>query len=86
MKKRECLIYRMLALALERIESCVCWNDTERDGCYRCLYGYRNAKEMDDTSATVAADMIRKILASEDKLTPVDSLSQISIAGLTDSH
>ena len=35
-------IYRRLALALERIESCVCWNDTERDGCYRCLYGYRN--------------------------------------------
>ncbi len=78
-------LFEALALALERIEGCRCWNDPDRDGCYRCLYAYRNARDMGDTSALVASDLLRRILARRDKLEEIRSLGEVSISGLMDS-
>lgn len=84
-KGGELPLFEALQLALERVEGCRCWNDPERDGCYRCLYAYRNARDMDDTSAQVAADLLRRILGGRDKLEQIESLGDISITGLMDS-
>ncbi|MDD5306014.1 MAG: DEAD/DEAH box helicase [Deltaproteobacteria bacterium] len=78
-------IREVLELARKRIESCTCWTDPERDGCYRCLLAYRNAKEMDDTSAHEAVQLIGKILSRWDKLKPIPSLGDVSVSGLMDS-
>ena len=78
-------LFEVLASALKRLESCACWTDAERDGCYRCLLGYRNAQDMDDTSASVAADLLRQLLAEQDRLESIDSLGDVSISGLLDS-
>ncbi len=80
-------LFTAMRLALQRIEGCACWNDPDRDGCYRCLYAYRNARDMDDTSASVASDLLRRILAlvGKDKLKQITSLGEISITGLMDS-
>ena len=78
-------LYEILDMALAAVEGCVCWDDSERDGCYACLYAYRNARDMDDTSAKVASDLLRMLLGGEDKLTPIDSLGNVSITQLMDS-
>ncbi len=78
-------LYEVLDRAVQRVEGCECWTDPKRDGCYRCLYGYRNARDMDDTSARTADELLRRILDGEDKLEPIDSLSGVSITGLMDS-
>ncbi len=78
-------LFEAMELARQRIEGCGCWNDPERDGCYRCLYAYRHSRDMDDTSAQVACDLLRRILAGRDRLTEIASLGDISISGLMDS-
>ena len=78
-------LFDAFQLALERIEGCECWNDEERDGCYSCLYGYRNASDQGDTSASTASEVLRKLLAAEPNLTEIEALSEVSIKGLMDS-
>ncbi len=68
-----------------RLESCSCWTDPERDGCYRCLLGYRNSRDMDDTSAAAAVEILGRILDAWSTLEPVESLGDVSISGLLDS-
>ena len=78
-------MYEILDLARAGVEDCACWSDPERDGCYSCLYAYRNAKDMDDTSAQTASDLLRRLLAGEDKLVEIGSLGDVSITQLMDS-
>jgi DEAD/DEAH box helicase domain-containing protein len=80
-------LFEAMALALSRIEGCPCWTDPKRDGCYRCIYAYRSAQDMDDTSAKTASELLRKILkrVEENKLEQVESLGKVSISGLLDS-
>lgn len=78
-------LFTAMERALARIEGCRCWSDPERDGCYRCLYAYRNSRDIDDTSAKAAADLLRRILAGKGSVETVDGLSSISVSGLLGS-
>jgi DEAD/DEAH box helicase domain-containing protein len=78
-------LFEAMDMARKRIESCLCWSDPDRDGCYRCLYAFRSASDMDDTSAQVASDLLRRILAGRGKLLRIASLGEISITGLLES-
>lgn len=78
-------LFEALELARQRIEECACWQDPDRDGCYRCLYAYRNSRDMDDTSARTASALLRRILAGKDKFEAISGLGEISISGLLDS-
>ena len=74
-------IVGVLEGALGRIQACEC----AQSGCYRCVYAYRNSKDMDDTSANRASQMLRDLLDHRDTCKRVDSLSQVSISSLLDS-
>jgi len=78
-------LFAALERALERIETCECWPDPERNGCYRCLYAYRNSRDMNDTSASEASELLRQILAGREELQPIERLGEISVTGLLDS-
>jgi len=78
-------LFEAMTLAVERIEGCDCWNDPDRDGCYRCLFAYRNARDQQDTSAQAASRLLRDILDRRHQLEAVRSLSDVSITGLMDS-
>ncbi len=78
-------LFEVLEMAVENLLKCSCWQDPDRDGCYKCLLAYRNAGDMDDTSAMEAVQIIKRILARQEKLKEVESLSQISVSGLMDS-
>lgn len=75
----------LLTRTLERIERCPCWNDPSRDGCYRCVLAWRNARDMADTSAQAAASLLRDILSHWDDIKPIESLGKVSLDGLMDS-
>ncbi len=77
-------LFDVMRQALRKFEGCACWN-SERDGCYRCLLGYRNSRDMDDTSARTAADLLRRILKEAEHVKQIASLSAVSISGLLDS-
>jgi len=36
----------VLEMSLEALKSCACNQDEEKDGCYRCLFAYRNSYNM----------------------------------------
>ena len=78
-------LFQAMRKALERIENCPCWQEPEQDGCYRCLYAYRNSRDMGDTSAREASNLLRKILAGRGKLEEIERLGDISVSGLLDS-
>lgn len=71
--------------ALQKLASCTCSTDPEKDGCYRCLYAYRNSFEMPETSREIAIDILSELLEVEDKLEVVDNLDNVSVSGLIDS-
>lgn len=79
-------LFEVLARAKAVIEGCECYHDTARHGCYRCLYGYRNAGDMDDVRSDAAIDVLDQILSRATELAPIASLSQVSISGLADSE
>jgi DEAD/DEAH box helicase domain-containing protein len=75
----------VLRRARDRIQSCECFGDPARDGCYRCLFAYRNSRDMSETSAHEALLVLNEILGEAATLAPTESLSDISVAGLMDS-
>ena len=78
-------LFEAMQQAVDRIEGCECWNDPDRDGCYRCLFAYRNSRDMADTSARFASDLLRSLLDRRGTLRTIRSLGEISISGLLDS-
>ena len=72
--------------AREALKSCVCNQDPEKDGCYRCVFAYRRSREMAETSRDTAIDMLDRILAHRDELEEVPSLRGVTINATFDSE
>lgn len=67
----------LLRLAQVRMADCGCQHDPEKDGCYSCLYAYRNSYGMENTSRKVALAMLADILDESIALEKVDGLSKV---------
>lgn len=78
-------IFDVLERAFHRIRTCACVAEPERDGCYRCLFAYRNSREMAETSAREALGLLGRILEHRNNLVEVGSLSDVSVSGMMDS-
>ncbi len=79
-------IMAILEVALAILTGCSCRMDLEKDGCYRCLFAYRNSYDMSETSRKVAEEVLREILAEKEKLAPQESLGSIIMSALYDSE
>jgi len=73
-------------MALDVLKACDCNQDPEKDGCYRCLYAYRNNYERNNTSRDSAIELLSEILKYRDRLVKTDSLKNLSINPLLDSE
>lgn len=71
--------------ALAAIEACACNDDPEKDGCHRCVLGYRRSRDMQDTSRDTARELLRRILSARDDLEPVEGLHKVRVVVRTDS-
>ena len=71
----------VLEKALTIAENCEC-----EDGCYECLFAYRNSFDQDKTSRTAAVSILKAILSRKQTLKPSDSsLSGVKLNALFDS-
>ncbi|MBF0452787.1 MAG: DEAD/DEAH box helicase [Candidatus Magnetomorum sp.] len=76
----------ILELSLTSLKSCSCNQDEKMDGCYRCLFAYRNSYTMQETSRTTAVEMLAEILTYRDKLVKTENIREIPINTFLESE
>jgi len=82
----ESMVFKVLEEALHVLTHCDCMEDPHKDGCYHCLYAYRNSRDMTDISRAEAVEILREILEHKGHVIPVDSVGSISVNALLDSE
>jgi DEAD/DEAH box helicase domain-containing protein len=85
MLKRHSLI-DIFEKALAALEECGCKNDPQKDGCYHCLYVYRQSQNIGHISRTTAVRLLRQILGGKDNLSEIPKLASIPVNSLFDSE
>lgn len=73
-------------LAREILRSCDCAKAEDKDGCYRCLYVYRQSRERANISRKVALDFLSALLDSSPALKETDTISNIAVNSLLESE
>ena len=85
MEKPEHLL-DLLAQALQGINDCECNADPEKDGCYRCVYAYRDRNRMKLVSRNKARQLLTAILDAKDKLQTIKTIKDISLEPMMGSE
>lgn len=78
------VLRNVLAAAREAMQTCEC-AETDADGCYRCLYAYRQSRDLELISRHKALGMINKILDAHNTCRKIDTISTIDENPLFDS-
>ena len=78
-------LFDVFEKALSKLNHCDCNKEAEKDGCYRCIYAYRNSYDMPLTSRSSAVELLTEALKHKNKLEKIDSLRKIQINALSDS-
>lgn len=77
-------LFGMLEKALDKLSTCKCVNDDSKDGCYSCILAYRNSRHRQNISRQSAVKLLSKILLNQEKLVPVQGLSEVPTNKLLD--
>ena len=72
--------------ALQKLEQCSCKEDPQKDGCYHCLYAYRQSQNIGNISRSTAIRLLKTILSGKDHLTRIEKLGNIPVNSLFDSE
>jgi DEAD/DEAH box helicase domain-containing protein len=90
--KSEDKMMDLLDLSLAKLNTCSC-NQIDltpgsrpKDGCYRCLFAYRNSYDMPTTSREKAKSVLNDIISRKHLLKRVDTLSKVQVSALLDSE
>lgn len=84
--RSEAPLMDVFAAALESLTTCRCNQDPGKDGCYRCLFAYRNSYDMAETSRDTAIELLKQILAHRTLLIKTENLKNLSVNALFDSE
>ena len=72
--------------ALAVLENCNCKEDPQKDGCYRCLYAYRQSEKIGEISRKTAISLLRQILSEKDNIEQINKLGKIPVNSLFESE
>lgn len=72
--------------ALRVLEQCECKHDGTKDGCYHCIYAYRQSNSIGSISKKSAISMLKAILSGKNNQKKIDKLSSISVNPIFDSE
>jgi DEAD/DEAH box helicase domain-containing protein len=73
-------------LALDALKACPCNEDPEKDGCYQCLYAYKNSTRMTEISRDTAMELLSSLLRQKERLVKTDTLKNVKVNVLFDSE
>lgn len=71
-------LIEVFQLARDKMVSCRCVSDPEKDGCYECLFAYRLSHGMEKTSRSTAVAILSEIIDKKSFLKEVENISSIS--------
>lgn len=72
--------------SLTVLENCSCGEDPQKDGCYRCLYAYRQSRSIGEISRKTAIQLLRKILQGKENIKAISGLSAVPTNSLLESE
>lgn len=72
--------------ALHVMENCSCKDDPQKDGCYHCLYAYRQSQQIGNISRSTAIRILKSILSGKDNVQKIDRINDIPVNPLFDSE
>ena len=72
--------------ALEALEKCGCRNDPQKDGCYHCLYAYRQSQNIGQISRTASIRLLKQILSGKENLSEMPKLGNVPVNSLFESE
>ncbi|MDM8536618.1 DEAD/DEAH box helicase [Desulfobacterales bacterium HSG17] len=76
----------VLDLSFETMKSCACNQNSDKDGCYRCLFAYRSSYTMPETSRDTAIDLLADILSYKKMLVKTENTRNISFNTFIESE
>ncbi len=79
-------LLEVFELAHDVLKNCICQNDPEKDGCYRCLLAYRGRHDQQNTSRQAALELLKLIRDNRQHLKRTDRLDAIRINRLLESE
>ncbi len=85
MRKPENL-FTLIEKAFSCLDNCSCNQDPSKDGCYQCIYAYRDRQKMPKISRDIAKKMFLDILENRQNLVKVDSLAEVNPNVLIESE
>ncbi len=80
------LMVQILEYALDVMENCSCKDDEQKDGCYHCLYAYRQSNNIGNISRRSAMKLIKSILSGRKNLEKIQKIGIINPNRLFDSE
>ncbi len=72
--------------ALEAMVHCTCNDDPQKDGCYKCLFAYRQSQHIGEISRDEAIRILKAILSGKDNKKEIRKLAQVDTNHLFDSE
>ncbi|MCF5517224.1 DEAD/DEAH box helicase [Pseudomonas sp. PA-3-11C] len=68
-------LLEVLDIALQALNSCVCNQNADTDGCYRCVYRYHNSYDRKSISRRTAQKLLGEVMQHKGELKPVTHLA-----------
>ncbi len=72
--------------SLHVMEECSCKDDPKKDGCYHCLYAYRQSRQIGNISRRTAIRLLKSILSGKKHIEKIRKLNDIPVNPLFDSE
>ena len=72
--------------SLHAMENCSCKDDPQKDGCYHCLYAYRQSQQIGNISRGAAIRLLKSILSGKDHIKKISKINDIPVNPLFDSE
>ena len=74
-KDRQTLLFKVLELALKKLKACECGKSAESDGCYHCLYRFRDIGGRQNVSRRAAIRLLSDIVPLKETVKPAEGES-----------
>jgi DEAD/DEAH box helicase domain-containing protein len=85
MQQKNALI-EIFEIALSVLENCTCKNDPQKNGCYHCLYAYRQSQSIGQISKSTAIQLLKLILSGKSNIEEIPKLGSVPVNSLFESE